>query len=899
MLSQGSQLPVFGSYLCGTTPVPDAPAAVDPYWPADLVDARQRVRLRRPGQQRRRPALRRAGAARAAPSTRAGSTRRGPARLAAALARLLSSSREEGGAFRALGGRRHAAAAACARRDRAARARRRGARAAARAERRHRHARRPRLGQLPGHRALQAATSATRRWSCSCAASCRTRCSPTTSGACCGLEGCLSGNVPDTKKGLKAPPARLPPDRRPQARQGRVRPRDVHQHRGQPHRRRVRQAAGRRPAPGRRRPPARRAPCRGGAATRPPSRSGSRQAAAQAVNAQFTQYVIQLGLRYGITGHPAHRRPRTSCRRSCSTASAGAPGVPKSRFAYLFPSPNAAMITIRLKPDLSNSQRRRAIDLFRTATEQRVFQPRHGAHYIVSGVPVVSEGLADAVQTLDLRAARRRAAGHGGHAGARVPHPPAAAAARAGAGRGRAHVRRAVARRRQPDDGLDRRAPGADRARGGLLDPVPGALRRAARARRTILERRPRPRPRPAARRSSRRGSPPRSASWCCCCRRFRWCAASARCWWSGSGWRWPARSAPASRRWCASGAPRPLARRCRAPRARLASVAAHPRVADAREWLATRAWQALGVPLSQPRRVLAIALILAVAGLAADTQSEVISDVRELVPANLQELRDVNALQDETGVSGEIDVTVRARDITDAEGDRLDDPLPAAACCALTATAPASAAPSATTRPSSAPRSRCRTCSPPPEPVRGRCASCSTRCRRTSPRACSPRDRQTANLAFGIRLMPLDRQKEVVDDIERRLDPPPGVQASVVGLPVLAAEANAALSSPWRRGLTLRGGARRRLPRPAARAPLGAPGGDPADPDRARHRLVRRHRVPARAAARPARGRPQPDVGHARRARDRDLHRVQRAAVLALPAGARAAARARRGRSS
>ena len=51
---------------------------------------------------------------------------------------------------------------------------------------------------------------------------------------------------------------------------------------------------------------------------------------------------------------------------------------------------------------------------------------------------------------------------------------------------------------------------------------------------------------------------------------------------------------------------------------------------------------------------------------------------------------------------------------------------------------------------------------------------------------------------------MPLDRQKQVVDDIKARLDPPPGVEASVVGLPVLVAEANGALSSPWRRGLTL-----------------------------------------------------------------------------------------------
>jgi phospholipid/cholesterol/gamma-HCH transport system substrate-binding protein len=37
LVNKGSQLPVFGSYLCGTTPVPDAPAPVDPYWPADLV----------------------------------------------------------------------------------------------------------------------------------------------------------------------------------------------------------------------------------------------------------------------------------------------------------------------------------------------------------------------------------------------------------------------------------------------------------------------------------------------------------------------------------------------------------------------------------------------------------------------------------------------------------------------------------------------------------------------------------------------------------------------------------------------------------------------------------------------------------------------------------------------
>jgi predicted RND superfamily exporter protein len=200
---------------------------------------------------------------------------------------------------------------------------------------------------------------------------------------------------------------------------------------------------------------------------------------------------------------------------------------------------------------------------------------------------------------------------------------------------------------------------------------------------------------------------------------------------------------------------------------------------------------------------VLAIALAVAVAGLAADTQSKVISDVRELVPGDLPELRDVDALQDETGVSGEIDVSVHARDITDAkviawmtrfqqgvlrahgyrDGKRCTQRHNAPELC------PALSLPDlfASSGSTQAQVQRLLDQVPP----------------YFSQGVLTP-DRRTANLAFGIRLMPLDRQKDVVDDIKRRLDPPPGVQASVVGLPVLAAEANASLSSPWRRGLTL-----------------------------------------------------------------------------------------------
>ncbi len=60
-----------------------------------------------------------------------------------------------------------------------------------------------------------------------------------------------------------------------------------------------------------------------------------------------------------------------------------------------------------------------------------------------------------------------------------------------------------------------------------------------------------------------------------------------------------------------------------------------------------------------------------------------------------------------------------------------------------------------------------------------------------------------TAVIAFGIKVMPFDEQKELIDAIRAEInppgtenDPPQGVSAEVVGLPVLAADANSALGS-------------------------------------------------------------------------------------------------------
>jgi uncharacterized protein len=182
------------------------------------------------------------------------------------------------------------------------------------------------------------------------------------------------------------------------------------------------------------------------------------------------------------------------------------------------------------------------------------------------------------------------------------------------------------------------------------------------------------------------------------------------------------------------------------------------------------------------------------------------VSDIQQLVPQDLQALRDVNALQKETGIAGEIDVTVRAKDVTDPrvlswmrsfqdkvlkqggfERAKRDSCLnrrdPPDLCPAFSLT---------DLFQEGQPLQR--------EQVTGLLDAVPTYFQQGA----ITRDRKTANLAFGIRLQPLDKQREVVDDIKDQLKPPPGVDAEVVGLPVLVAEANGKLSSPLRRLFTL-----------------------------------------------------------------------------------------------
>ena len=520
------------------------------------------------------------------------------------------------------------------------------------------------------------------------------------------------------------------------------------------------------------------------------------QAASDAVQAQFTNEVLRLALKYGISGVPQINDP-SFVSALVFDRSAGATGVPKSRFAYLFPSKNSALIQIRLRPDLSEADQARAIDLIREATGEKVFKPKEGARYVVTGVPVVAEGLADAVQrsifillgaALVLMAATLAVVFRSRLRLLPLALALAAAAMTFGAlslaggsltmasiaalpvliGLAVDYAIQFQARFDEAEARGDREPAVAAAVAGGptiitaglatatgflvlLLSPVPmvrgfGLLLVLG----IVL------------------------ALGCALLAGF---AALVR-------FRRPGRERAPSRL-----------------RARASALREHPRVHTGREWLADRSWRALGVALSRPRRVLAIGLAVAVVGLALDTQSEVVSDVRELVPQDLQALQDVNVLQKETGVSGEIDVTVRAEDITDPDviawmtsfqnrvlrehgyrqGKRCTQKRNPPELC------PALSLPDLFSTASQAQVSTLLDAVPS-----------------YFSQGVITADRSTANLAFGIRLMPLDRQKQVVDDIKAALKPPEGVSASVVGLPVLAAEANSSLSSPWRRGLTL-----------------------------------------------------------------------------------------------
>lgn len=211
---------------------------------------------------------------------------------------------------------------------------------------------------------------------------------------------------------------------------------------------------------------------------------------------------------------------------------------------------------------------------------------------------------------------------------------------------------------------------------------------------------------------------------------------------------------------------------------------------------------------MRRPGRVLAVAAVLAVAGWIADTQTAVQSDVTKLVPSHMTALRNLNALERDTGVSGEIDVTVRGADVASSatlkwmisyENGLLGHyGYLETRGCAHATLCPALSLPDLFSVRSSSQSAQSNALTQ---------SQINTLLGSVPPyfsQAVLTRDRREATLAFGIRLMALSRQQQVIDYMGSRLHPPAGVTAALTGLPVLAAQANQALSSTGHRFLTL-----------------------------------------------------------------------------------------------
>jgi hydrophobe/amphiphile efflux-3 (HAE3) family protein len=212
-----------------------------------------------------------------------------------------------------------------------------------------------------------------------------------------------------------------------------------------------------------------------------------------------------------------------------------------------------------------------------------------------------------------------------------------------------------------------------------------------------------------------------------------------------------------------------------------------------------------------RPGRVLLVAAALAAVGWIADTQTSVQSDITKLVPSNMPALRDLRLLEHVTGVSGEIDVTVSAPDVTKLSivqwMNQYETRLLAhygyleTKGCAHATLCPALSLPDlfeGATAASSGSGSSL---------TQGAVNSLLAAVPSYFSQAVITHDHREASLAFGIRLMPLAKQQRVLDYMSSQLHPPPGVTARLAGLPVLAAQANSALSSSGRRLLTLLAG--------------------------------------------------------------------------------------------
>lgn len=218
-----------------------------------------------------------------------------------------------------------------------------------------------------------------------------------------------------------------------------------------------------------------------------------------------------------------------------------------------------------------------------------------------------------------------------------------------------------------------------------------------------------------------------------------------------------------------------------------------------------------LGRAILAPGRIALIGLILAACGWAVSTQARSGTEINQLLPTRAEAVQDLLAVERATGTSGSLDLVVRARDVTSpavvAWMDRVRERIlrqsgylgetdREGVSCVRAELCPGPAItdfvdPTADGQTSATIRSTLRGL-----PLNEREAMIAGGLARG-------RKATATNLPFAIRTGSVDRQQAVISMVERTVadsrggkGPPPGVTATVTGLPVVIASATDDLAS-------------------------------------------------------------------------------------------------------
>ncbi len=524
-------------------------------------------------------------------------------------------------------------------------------------------------------------------------------------------------------------------------------------------------------------------------------------AAANGVLSGFQQQIYELALRYGQTGLPRLDDPRFV---QSVVFDPARPDQPKAKFSYLFPSNESALISIRLRPELSESDRRDAIDEIRAAVADPAFQIK-GADYVVGGVPVVVSDLTDTLSSkvfvlLAIAVVVMAAALMAfvkpplrllplGIALASAALTFGGVALFGGSLTLSSLAVLPVLMGLAVDYAIQFQARFGEARRGGS-SPAAAAVAAAARGGTHI-------------------GTAALATS----------AGFLVLCFWPSPLIRsfgllllagiaiafvltltagLAALSLTSPDRRSAVGRLAPLAARLSGVRQASAALALR---------LRGYAKRVVGASMTHSARFVAVGVIVAAGGWAASAGTDVNADVRTLLPSDLQALQDVDQLEQGTGVSGEVDVTVDAPDLTDPaviawmsdyKSRVLEDAGfdPAAGLCVEqdAEVCPSIALPDLFGSEEGTPsQSRIKQ-------VLALLPGYFSQAVVTLDENGKPAN--TATIQFGIKVMPLDEQKRLIDSMRSQIDPPgtdsdppEGVTAQVVGLPVLIADASSGLT--------------------------------------------------------------------------------------------------------